>query len=194
MADAPAKTDMLTIEEYIRLYESEGAFELIHGERVQIMPPLAGHSYIVNLLYKLLMQFLAKNPVGEVFVEVPFVLPDTDTGRWVKGSRVPDVAFFAADRLKSYMEQTSDWQNKPFMIVPDLVVEVVSKNDSYSDVTEKVELYLQDGVRLIWVIDPHRRKVVVHEGSSQMTLSADDTLSGGEVAPDFSVSVGALFE
>jgi Uma2 family endonuclease len=32
----------------------------------------------------------------------------------------------------------------------------------FSDVDEKVDAYLSDGVRLIWVIDPQRKKLIAH--------------------------------
>jgi Uma2 family endonuclease len=79
-------------------------------------------------------------------------------------------------------------------LIPDLAVEIVSKNDSYSDVQDKVETYQADGVRLIWVIDPIRRKVDVYEGSQRATLSESDSLTGGGVIPGFAMLVSRLFD
>lgn len=62
--------------------------------------------------------------------------------------------FFEKNRLAAYKEQTPDREEKPFVLVPDLAIEIVSKNDRYSDINDKVMLYLADGVRLVWVIDP----------------------------------------
>jgi Uma2 family endonuclease len=128
---------------------------------------------------------------GEAFSEAPYVL--VEAKNWVKGSRVPEVMYCSAERLKAYREQVPDWKSKPLILVPDLVVEVVSANDRYTDIQSKVEVYQNDGVNLIWVIDPHRQKVIVHQGNLQTILSVQDTLSGGEVVPGFEVPVADLF-
>ena len=103
--------------------------------------------------------------------------------------------FYAADLIKTYRTENPDWKDKPFVLVPKLAVEVVSKNDSYSDITRKVELYLQDGVQVVWVIDPKREQVTVYAPDTPTQfLSGGNTLSGGEIIPDFEISVAELFE
>ena len=46
-------------------------------------------------------------------------------------------------------------------IPPDLAVEVVSPNDSASELEEKLDDYRTAGVPLIWVIYPELRKVKI---------------------------------
>ena len=77
--------------------------------------------------------------------------------------------------------------------VPDLCVEVISANDSYIDVDAKVERYLADGVRVVWVFNPRQKSIAIHTPDSIRRLSEDDALDGGEVLPSFSVPVGTLF-
>jgi Uma2 family endonuclease len=181
----------LTIDEYVRLYESEGAFEIINGERIPLVPPVMIHIVIVKLLVEAFLAYERQTGRGEAFSEAPYVL--VESKNWVKGSRVPGVMYYAAERLKAYREAVPDWKTKPLILVPDLVVEVVSANDRYTDIQDKVEVYQNDGVKLIWVIDPHRQKVIVHQGDIQTVLSAQDTLSGGEVIPGFEMPIAALF-
>lgn len=79
-------------------------------------------------------------------------------------------------------------------IVPDLVAEVVSPNDYYSDVEEKAKEYLGAGVCLVWVIDPRTKTVRVHrQDGSETRLGASDELLGEEVIPGFRCRVGDLF-
>ena len=182
----------MPMDEFIRLYE-EAPFELIDGERIPLVPPVAIHVYIVNRLLTHLIVYLQSSPIGEAFSESTFVL--TEGSDWVKGSRVPDIAFFQIERWQGYITQTPDWGDKPFVLVPDLCVEVVSKNDMYADVSKKVTGYLEDGVRLVWVIDPRGKAIHIYTaGSNQITLlTADDTLTGGDVLPDFAVAVKDIF-
>jgi Uma2 family endonuclease len=59
----------------------------------------------------------------------------------------------------------------------------------------KAQLYLDSGVRLVWVIWPRARRVEVWSANrdASLLLDEDDTLEGGEVLPGFSVSVPELF-
>ena len=182
----------MPMDEFIRLYE-EAPFELIDGERIALVPPVAIHVYIVNRLLTHLIVYLQSNPVGEAFAESTFVL--SEESNWVKGSRVPDIAFYQVERWQTYIAETADWGEKPFMLVPYLCVEVISKNDMYDDVSKKVTGYLEDGVRLVWVINPRGRTIHVHTaGSNQIKLlTADDTLTGGDVLSGFAVAVKDIF-
>jgi len=107
---------------------------------------------------------------------------------------VPDLLFFAAVRWKHYTETMNDWQHKPFIMVTDLVVEIVSANDRFTDVQKKVNHYLSDGVRLIWVIDPDTQTTNLYYGDHLITLSGTDTLTGGDVLPSFSIALADLFK
>jgi Uma2 family endonuclease len=79
-------------------------------------------------------------------------------------------------------------------IFPDLVVEVVSPNDFASEVDNKVEEYLQAGVRLIWVVYPQSKHVLVYRsGSVVQRLGVEDELSGEDVLPDFRLAISAIF-
>lgn len=114
---------------------------------------------------------------------------------WVKGARIPDLMVYEAVRLKAYYESTPDWEDKPFALVPDLAIGIVSPNDKYSDIDARVERYLQDGVRLVWIVDPQRRKVVAHRpgGAPSVSLILGDTLTGAEVIAEFMLPLAELF-
>lgn len=185
----------MPLDGFIREYD-RAPFELINGERKPIMPGVSGHIYVIRLLFLLLYTHTAQNRLGEVFPEATFILPNSYDSNWVKGSRVPDVSFFVAERIAAYIAQTPEWKERPFALVPDMVVEVVSPDDHYSDIDEKVDIYLADGVRLIWVIDPQRRKATVHTPDSDqpLHLKGDAVLNGRDVIPGFEIPLPKLFE
>lgn len=183
--------ELLTIEDYVRRYEQHGAFEIIDGEWREIMPPVMIHGVFVRALFLILYNYCQQNQLGEVFQEMPFVL--SYDSNWVKGSRVPDVMFFEKSRWDKYIVQVPDWPKKPAILVPDLAVEVVSQNDSYSELNRKVQLYRQDGVKLVWVVDPAEKSVDVHEGNRIETLDKDDTLTGGKLLPNLKIKLSELF-
>jgi Uma2 family endonuclease len=101
----------------------------------------------------------------------------------------PDVSFVAIDRLPPTAERTGFLH-----LAPDLVVEVMSPNDTVSEVAEKVSIYLQTGVRLVWVVLPKQRLVHVYANEHEIKiLHVGDTLDGGDVLPGFRLAVADTF-
>jgi len=181
----------MSMDEYARLLESGDVFELIDGERRPWMPGVAEHADIIGWLVELLLRVKAK---AGIFVrsEAAYVIawsPD-----WVKGSRIPDVLIYRMERMKAYRAANPDYHRKPYVLVPDVCVEVVSQHDDPLEVEAKVVRYLSDGVGQIWVIYPRTRTVYVHTQGSDMIrrLTEDDTLEGGALVPTFSVQVSVL--
>lgn len=184
------RTGMMTIDDFIRRYDAEGPFELVNGEIVNLSPTAAKHTVVTRTIFVALYTFCAAKALGEVYQESPFIL--TDDSQWVLGSRVPDVMFYEASRWASYTESSPDWGDRPFVLVPDLAVEVVSPTDRYSDIQKKVEGYLVDGVQLVWVVDPARRTVAVYQAGHFDTLAEKDTLSAADILPGFSLPLADL--
>jgi Uma2 family endonuclease len=107
-----------------------------------------------------------------------------------KKVRIPDVSFTRRDRLPAM--GPADGHGK---VAPDLVVEVVSPNDTATELDEKIEDFLAAGVPLIWVPNPETRTVQIHrrDGTSAR-LRTGDTLDGEDILPGFRCDVARLFE
>jgi Uma2 family endonuclease len=170
-------------------------FELINGEKRIKMPGVSGHSELIRLLFRLLDRLSEAQRMGETYFEATFILPDTYDSQWVRGSRIPDIMFYAADRIKLYKVQNRDWNEKPFALVPDFIIEVISPTDKFSDVMEKIELYLQDGVHLVWAVDMKRKKLLVFsaEGDTGQPFEGEAVVDAGDIVPGFAVKVADLF-
>jgi Uma2 family endonuclease len=79
------------------------------------------------------------------------------------------------------------------LTVPELVVEVRSKNDTQPEIDAKVRDYLAAGVVLVWVADPDARTVTAHRtGQPPAVFAAADTLTAEPVIPGFAVPVAEL--
>jgi Uma2 family endonuclease len=169
-------------------------FDLINGKRMPLMPNASLHSDIVRVFFLALYAYSVEHS-GEVYSETTFILPDAHNRKWVTGSRTPDAMFYVGQRLAEYKAATPDWRERPFAIVPDVVIEVISPTDKYSDVDEKIDAYLLDGVRLVIVIDPQRKKVTLHapDLETPIILRGDARLEGGEVLPGFQIELAKLF-
>jgi len=197
--ETPAVQVGMSLEEYNRLYDKEGPFEIIDGERIPKMPQVAGHGAVEDILRDRINDHAVGRELGRAFSEQTFVL--SYSPGWVTGSRIPDVMYYTAERLNAYKEANPDWKQKPYILVPDLVVEVVSPNDDLGELSDKVDLYLTDGVRLVWVMDFNKESVSIHTLISlqpftkqQVNLKIGETLTGGEIIPGFEIVVASLFE
>lgn len=78
--------------------------------------------------------------------------------------------------------------------IPDLVVEVRSKNDTDAEVRRKVNDYLAVGVRVVWVPDPAAQTVTVYRpGQQPQVLTPADALTVDDVIPGFRMPVTDVF-
>jgi Uma2 family endonuclease len=103
--------------------------------------------------------------------------------------RKPDVSFVRFGRLPN--EQLPEGFIR---IPPDLAVEVISPRDFAKDTDEKVAEYLAAGVRLVWVIHPESKTVLVYRADGSIVgLRERDELSGEDVVPGFRCRVAEVF-
>ena len=103
--------------------------------------------------------------------------------------RGPDLSFVSAQRIAPGPLPLSLFEG-----APDLAVEILSPSNREGEIRGKVADYLAAGGRLVWVVDPIRRRVTVHEPGKQATLLlASDVLDGGPVLPGFRLPLGELF-
>ncbi len=100
------------------------------------------------------------------------------------------MSFVAAGRL------TPEVRAQVFpRLAPDLAVEVLSPSDRPRAVFDRVGEYLEAGVRLVWVVDPQKRRAVEYRSLSEAReILPSGALDGADVLPGFSCSVAELLE
>ena len=99
------------------------------------------------------------------------------------GKRSPDVAWIANERWESL---TLEEQEKFSRICPDFVIELRSRTDSLSLLQEKMQEYLNSGLRLGWLINPQNQQVEIHRQNQPIEIvELPTTLSGENVLPGF---------
>jgi Uma2 family endonuclease len=176
---------LYTADEFWETFGDTKRLELVKGVPVEMSPTGEEHSTVSAWITYLLISYVETHDLGEITAaEGGFVLsrnPDT--------VRAPDVGFIAKARLA---EPTSQ---RYFSGPPDLAVEVVSPNDTASDIHAKVFDYLRAGTRLVWVIYPQSRTVAVYGPDTPTpVLDANGTLEGGDVLPGLSLPVREIFK
>jgi Uma2 family endonuclease len=170
--------DLLTLPDHER-------FELVDGKLVEL-PMGMESSYVGGRLYRRLADYC----------EQPFrgwVLPADASYQFLPARpnlvRKPDVSFIRLGRLPDERPIKGH-----IRLAPDLVVEVISPNDLYYEVEEKIAEYRSGGVRLIWVVVPPTRTVLIRRlDGSAAEVREDGDLNGEDVVAGFRCPVADLF-
>ncbi len=179
-----AEKTLVTIEE-IEENPPPGRWELIDGEVVYLAPANLEHGFLTAWIASLLNAYVHPRRLGWVFAGDTGIILRRDPDRL----RAPDVCFIARDRIPG-----GRLPDRFTALVPDLVVEVISPGDRRGEIADKTAEWLRSGARLVWIVYPRTRSVVVASGqANRRTLSEHDTLSGEPVLPGFSTPVAALF-
>lgn len=151
------------------------------GELI-IMPPVGGESgrkeaqYITKLGI-----WNERMGLGEVFSSSTiFKLPGG-------GDRSPDAAWVRKDRWEAL---TPEQQRKFPPLCPDFVIELRSESDRLKSLQQKMQEYLNSGLRLGWLINSQDRAVEIYRPTANVeTLPLPAKLSGEDVLPDFSLQI-----
>ncbi|MBF2046010.1 MAG: Uma2 family endonuclease [Leptolyngbya sp. IPPAS B-1204] len=147
------------------------------GELV-IMPPVGGVSgnREAGLISRVWLWNEEAN-LGKVFSSSTiFRLPNG-------GDRSPDVAWV---QLERWTALTPEEQEKFPPICPDFVIELRSRTDSLESLREKMQEYLNSGLRLGWLINPQDQQVEIYRpNQAPEMLGFPVRLSGEEVLPGF---------
>ena len=176
---------LLNAEDLLRLAAEGVRGELIRGVLCETMATGQRHGQIVMDLAFELNAFIRPRQLG--------MLVGSDSGVRLERDpdtvREPDIAFTSVERLplggavSGYAE-----------VIPDLVAEVASPSDSRREVHDKAHMWMNHGVRLVWVVQPETRTVDVYQANHAVTtLSDQDSLDGLDVLPGFSCDVSAVF-
>lgn len=171
-----------TLEDLERLEDAE-AYELIDGELVERAMGYESDRVGGRLLIRL-GGFALDNNLGEA--------SQAGTGLNIFGRADmvprPDGLYISRGRLRPVMDRGY------LETVPDIVWEVVSPNENAVRLRQKLAMYLEAGVRLVWVVWPDASEVDVYRPDGTRTvLRASDELTGEDVLPGFSMPVGELF-
>jgi Uma2 family endonuclease len=174
-----------TDEAFMALPDDGHRYELVNGELVDMGSSGMEHGGIGSFLGGLLSIFVRQGKLG--------VVCDSSTAFTHKNGnkRSPDVSFVSKERLKGLKRPPRGF----FQGSPDLVVEILSPSNTVEEIHEKIVEYFENDTRLVWVIHPDEKYVLVyHSPEPDRLLRSQDFLEGEEVVPGFSMAVADLFE
>ncbi len=181
-AAAPA---LMTADEFFARYPDHHK-ELVNGVVRDTDMPGTEHGGVSARMAGELYIHLSRHDTGRVLTNDTFfqtgTCPDTVLGM--------DVAYISYLRLPR-----GPLPRGVLRAAPELVVEVRSPTDLWTELFAKVEAYLAAGVSVVVLLDPGRRMVaVLRPGIVQTDLTDADTLALPDILPGFSVTVARLFD
>lgn len=189
-AAAPRSTGprLLTIADLAALPEELPSgpvkYELDNGRLVTMAPPGGEHARMQIEIGAILWNHVKARKLGQVFAEVGVILrrnPDRVVG--------PDAAFVAKRSLPVRMSPEGYLET-----IPELIVEVRSKNDSLSELRAKADEYLDSGVHIVWVIDSSSRTVTVYRPrAAAKKLHLGEVFTSEKLLPGFRCPLSELF-
>ena len=98
-------------------------------------------------------------------------------------NRSPDVSWIKQERWDAL---TIEEKRKFPPIAPDFVLELMSPTDSLKETQAKMQEYMENGVKLGWLIDPKTHLVEIYRPGQPVEVLASPTeLSGEDVLPGF---------
>ncbi|MFN3168804.1 MAG: Uma2 family endonuclease [Phycisphaeraceae bacterium] len=158
-------------------------WRLIQGELFMMSPAGGQHGRICSNLSYLLKKYSKEANTGESFgAETGYILrrnPDT--------MLAPDASFITADRADLITEKFIDGP-------PDLAIEVISPSQSVPNATEKAELWLELGARVVWLVWPKQRLVTAYTaGQTPVDYGPNQVISGIAFMPGFACPVDEVF-
>ncbi|MEM9926888.1 MAG: Uma2 family endonuclease [Cyanobacteria bacterium P01_D01_bin.50] len=170
----------LTDEQFYQLCQANQnlRFERNSTGEIIIMPPVGGESSNRNAgLTAQLWIWNQKNKLGIVFDSFGgFKLPNG-------ADRSPDTSWVKLERWNAL---TSEQKTKFLPLSPDFVIELLSPSDSLKTTQKKMEEYINNGVRLGWLINRKSRQVQIYRiGKEVEILDNPNSLSGEDVLQNF---------
>lgn len=170
---------LLTGEEFFDLGDI-GPCELVDGTIVTMTPTGAAHGKIEVRLARLLDEYVEKSGIGWVLSGEVGIVTKRNPDR-VRGV---DLAFLSR-------EQASNIPDGFLTVAPELVVEIVSPNDRWTDIREKIDEYFAIRVKQVWIVEPQSRQILVYTSPTEAVryrtgdiLPAAHALSGLEIVVD----------
>jgi len=178
----------LTDEQFTQLAvaNQDLRLELTTKGELVIMPPTGGETGNRNFeVYIDLGIWNRQTRLGKAF--------DSSTGFRLPlgGTRSPDASWVKIERWNALTQE----QRKKFLpLCPDFALEIVSETDDVEETRTKMREYLDNGLRLGWLINPKLKQVEIYRPNREVeVLQSPATLSGEEVLPGFVLDLQPIF-
>lgn len=173
----------LTLEEFLALPEGDVNYEFVDGYAVPKVSPKFFHSTL-QLALGLLLRTWCRGK-GRVVPEWAILLKRQGKD-WAP---VPDLTYISYERLPKSWKR-----NEACPVLPELLIEIISPDQTMKEFEDKAKDYFAAGVSRVWVVDPEAISIRVFfsDGSSQ--VYTDSTPIVDTLLPGLELTTRLIFE
>ena len=153
---------------------------------LEIMSPVGGDGCRWETIAAGELLFWAKENGGEAFNSSGgFNLPDGSM-------RIPDAAWVSESRWKALKKE----ERRGFPpLCPDFVIEILSSSDSRSVLEAKMQMWIDNGAPLAWMIDPYKATLSIYRPRAAVEVQdRPDSVEAGEPVSGFRLSTLLLWD
>lgn len=181
-----ASAALLTADEFTARFARIRA-ELVKGIVKEYPVPGFKHGFVCSRIDRLIANHVEANDLGRTASNDTWIRTGTNPDT-VRGA---DVFFISYERLPK-----GEVPEGLLPLAPDLVIEVRSPSDRWTEMIAKMLEYLKAGVRVVVILDPKTTSASVYRDADdfQQIFHNGDPLTLPDVLPGFSVPVSSLFE
>lgn len=184
--EKPPEKKIWTDAEFMALNRDGHRYEIVNGELIDMGNSGAKHGYVCSILMILLGGYVRIHKLGAMF--------DSSTAFKMKSGnkRSPDISFMAKERLQGLDDIPDGFLEG----APDLAVEILSPSNTVEEIDQKIIEYFDNGSRLVWVINPKPKYILVYRNGQEpeRLVKSNDSLEGEEIVPGFNLPAAELFQ
>ncbi len=173
----------LTLEEFLSLPGGDVNYEFVDGHAVPKVSPKFFHSTLQLTLGMLLHVWCkGKGRVGSEWA----ILLKRKGKDWAP---VPDLTYVSYERLPK------SWQrNEACPVPPELVIEILSPDQTMKEFEEKARDYFAAGVLRVWIVDPEAISIRVFLSDGVSQLYIDNMPIVDPLFPGLELTVKQVFQ
>lgn len=185
------ETETYTEDDLMRLSVDDKRYELVNGELMEMSPNGIIHVWVTGTIYRKLFEYVMEHKLGYVFNDNLIYVLHTDPTTKKRTARVPDTSFLRRDRLDKDVDLS-----RPFFGAPNLAIEVMSPNDSASELLARIRDYFTYGTEQVWVFYPDQKEVHQHINGQAVVITyvGQDQIDTSAFFPELTLITEALFD
>ena len=171
----------LTVEDFEKLPDALAInHELVDGKVIEVSGNTLAHNRLRDLLIQLLREYVERHGIGEIVSEQEFDFEGNVYG--------PDLALIGADK-----RPLLNGELRVQRLVPDLAIEIVSRNDKFEALLKKAKRYRKAGTTEVWIFSIGMREADVFTEKGRAVLDENGRFQTALI-PGFSIRIGDLLD
>lgn len=173
----------LTLKEFLALPEGDVNYEFVDGKAVAKVSPKQFHSMLTFALTSLLTRWSRQR--GRVRLEWAITLKRQNQD-WAP---VPDITYISYERLPT------SWNlNDACPVPPELVIEIISPDQTIKEFEDKAKDYFDAGVSRVWVVNPEIMYIRIFFPDGYSKICTSDMPISDTLLPGLELTARQIFE